>query len=128
MVDLKTKKKKKGQNFNSNGNVVVCDPKRAFYTCVVLSLFMLFPFWETVLEFNQGATGREAGTALERVAAHLHSKHVEQARESKHQTFYINGVCVVKTLVNTEQKDKLPSLPTSPGRAPVSATRCHSCP
>lgn len=80
MVNLKTKpKKKKKANFFfffflSNGNVVVCNPKRGFlHARVVLSLFMLSPFREFVVGFNRGVKGREAGTVPERAAAHPHS-------------------------------------------------------
>lgn len=81
MVNLKTKPKKKKRLifiyfffFKSNGNVVVCNPKRGFlHARVVLSLFMLSPFREFVVGFNRGVKGREAGTVPERAAAHPHS-------------------------------------------------------
>lgn len=80
MVDLKTKKinheekkkkRKKAKILTSNGNVVVCNPKRGFLHACCFQFFM--SHFVRLVEFNRGATGHEAGTSPERAAAHPHS-------------------------------------------------------
>lgn len=99
---------------------------------------------ETLVKFNQGATGREAGTSPERAAAHPRS--AKFSRQDNHDRrrledyirhyitlteiikYHLDVAVVIHPIIAIEQWDSLPSQPTSPGRAPASAAHCHSCP